>query len=293
MKQLFLKLNLAFVAIMLMLATGCTGEDNAVLPPTLDDLPHYVRNFLNDYLPGETAEKITVADQNTQVPVPGVKFMTNMSNGVGVGFDEDGYWQCAFSDGDNSLPESLTRILRDSVRNFIAVQFPGETITGIHRTGYGECILLSDMQKLAFQTQNGQFIGYDYTANENHQREKIKEFVYTHFPESSIDYYTEYNGEKLDETEYYIGTTNGFALKLDSYGNWTRIEGGKQIIPESIIADLPGDLLNKLVKSYPNAEITLIEKLNDTDYNLKVGKSKYYLYTPSTPRTAAAGIVVL
>ena len=85
-------------------------------------------------------------------------------------------------------------------------------------------------------------------------------FVETHFPGVTSNYVTRENVPDSDGTLYEVHLSNGFDIDFDSEGNWTGIDGNYQILPNSVIALLPVNILNYLSVNYPDASVIEMEK---------------------------------
>jgi hypothetical protein len=107
------------------------------------------------------------------------------------------------------------------------------------------CLLL--LPALAFR-DGGRWIAVEDLPRDS------KTFLETHFPGVPVDLAIR------DGNEIETRLSNGYRVEFNRRGEWKEIDGGKRLVPSSILALLPATVREYLDARFPRADVVKIDK---------------------------------
>lgn len=261
----------------IMLFAGCAKDDKMSEQIELSQLPGDASVFLKTFFPDQYPQKI----EKTKTTDAENEYQYNVlfADNVTIIFDSTGSWQSIIS-ADKELPNQIiSRLVLDDIKEYVQNHFGNTPITGIAKSCYGLAITLQNNNKLAFQTYQSQFIGYELNVDEyNSLPNQISNSLSSHFPQVAYHCVIKSMPENSNEVNYMIRLKNKVKIIFDSENNWTEIYSPDLLIPESVIQSLPEKVKEKL-KDYPNAEITEIIRIG-TQYTIRVSDTLSIVIDP-------------
>ncbi|MFA4870810.1 MAG: PepSY-like domain-containing protein [Pedobacter sp.] len=104
------------------------------------------------------------------------------------------------------------------------------------------------------------FIAMNVTAqekliNRNELPKTAQKFISDYFKDQTPDYIIV--DKKYFSTDYKLQFADGTEIEFDGEGNWTEVDGNKNIIPTGY---LQKNILNYVNEKFPNAKIIQVEK---------------------------------
>ncbi|MDR0618677.1 MAG: PepSY-like domain-containing protein [Bacteroidales bacterium] len=99
---------------------------------------------------------------------------------------------------------------------------------------------------------------------ENELPEKSRTFISTHFPETTVAVVTK------EWNDYDVLLSNGFEISFNGKGEWDDVDGGHQVVPQSVIALIPKEIPHFISIRFPQAKIT---EINKEKYGWEIGLS--------------------
>ena len=146
MKSFYPVLYLCFLFGLLPFLGSCSEENESSGTIEMNQLPGTAQSFLSNYFPGQTPEKIERT--NTDQENARLLYRVVFPNEVKVEFSENGGWKRLMIP-DQKLPGSLDS-LWGKIIEYVQQLFPDDPFIGIENACYGDCVLLSSGNKIAF-----------------------------------------------------------------------------------------------------------------------------------------------
>ena len=211
--------------------------------PSTGTIPETSSNFLKQYFAGVKVIKIEKGRYGVEV---------DLENGVDVDFDQNGNWKKVDARDGQAL--SNTDFIPQSIRDYIAKNYPNNLINGIEKKTSGYEVELVGVEKDIYFGENAQAIDTPKTDTPSVPTpDTISNFLNQYFPGVRI-----VKTEK-DRSGTEIDLANGVEVDFDLNGNWTKVDA-RDGQPLSNIDFIPQAIRDYVSKNYPKNAINSIEK---------------------------------
>lgn len=231
-------------------------EDEDEVSITYDELPQAAKDLLNEFFPNVNLISIQKEVEDGQI-----EYEVKLANGFEIDFDADGSWTSIDGNGQ-AVPSGL---IPEAILIYIQSQYPDVFVEEIEMKSQGYKVELSNDTDLYFDAE-GNFISSDDDSDDDDD----EAITYDELPQIAKDLLNEFfpniNGISVQketengQIEYEVKLANGFEIDFDSEGNWLKIDGNSQQIPDGLI---PQDILSYVQTNHPGVFIEEIELENN------------------------------
>ncbi|MDR2040637.1 MAG: PepSY-like domain-containing protein [Bacteroidales bacterium] len=252
---------------------GCNDDDNN--DPGTDKLPvaaqEFISTYFNQYVVSEVKVNKTENERGAIYESKLYKSGTksgSVTSSVEIEFDKNGDWRDIESLVDGTpFPADVLELLPIAIVQYVNTNYAGIGIEEIEKKAYGYKVELINDKELLFD-KNGDILsdtqsGQGSETGNGSVSKSIEEFINTHFPDYTIAYIKNENGQEYKKVYLKNGYTKSYKIVFDHEENWIEVEGDDDFnlpVPESVMQLLPGNISGYIKSNYPSTYVVEVKK---------------------------------